>query len=105
MDPFPFDDYAYLDFFFKDLEIVSYVRDVKFGVMDLLGKTVVLYVLRAQLTAFHYFSVFWWLGWTISWLQFDQCDGNYLLFCEDLDSLSGIHFWLEWLEVTKASQI
>jgi hypothetical protein len=37
MDPFPFDDYAYLDFFFKDLEIVSYVRDVKFGVMDLLG--------------------------------------------------------------------
>jgi hypothetical protein len=39
MDPFPFDDYAYLDFFFKDLEIVSYVRDVKFGVMDLLGTT------------------------------------------------------------------
>jgi hypothetical protein len=37
MDPFPFDDYAYLDFYFKDLEIVSYVRDVKFGFMDLLG--------------------------------------------------------------------
>lgn len=46
MDPFPFEDYAYLDFFFKDLEIVSYVRDVKFGVMDLLGLNILHFVVK-----------------------------------------------------------
>ncbi|CAB3373731.1 Hypothetical predicted protein [Cloeon dipterum] len=36
MDPYLYEGYAYIDVYFKDLEIVSYVRDVKFGLMDLL---------------------------------------------------------------------
>jgi len=105
MDPFPFDDYAYLDFYFKDLEIVSYVRDVKFGVMDLLGNFYLKQCEQLNLNiAYYIFSFIWWTCWIVSWIQFDKCSRDALLYCENYISHRDYIFWVAEKEENIASK-